>query len=723
MSQPDTPLLPPRFTRLLHASRKFVYGQSLFWSLRVALGTFLPCLLLLVWLDRPVSGLAAATSALYVGLIDLPGPLSGKRREMLWCALAVIASASLITLAMHSEPGLWLAALLISAAGAYAMQFGLKSGIIGLNAVMTMAVALSLRGKQLDYELAYLEGVVIGALWYVAFALTICRLFRHQMHRRALADELFATAEQFRARALCYDPAISPRQGSMALLASQNRQQQRHLLTRELILGELSRQPPESLSPAQWQLYNLMADCVALFDLVVAAHTDFAALRQPPASHPLLRQLRDVLNHGAGLLDEIAMALSTHRQLHRFGLEPARLQQLEQNLQSVAPTLPSPVLANLQESVQRIREMRRLIAKLARDLRSTSNTSGFDIHQVMHFYRAPAPLLSKPANWLARPATSYAARLSLAVLLALWLAAWRHGTHDNWIVLTVVVALRPGFGQSWQRSIQRVKGTVLGCALAVGVLALSHDPWLLLGLTFLSLMLGLGLAALDYLLAATFFSMMLVWMYYLLVPEARVIEARLLDTALGAVIALLVCHLSPDWESAQIRRRSEGLMSALIAWLGGLATLNGEQLIAWRAAQRDALTALMQLATTRDNMLLEPEETHLGEQDTQDLLLLGHLLLTLGAPLARQQLAQGLTARQRQDIEQALQILQQQRVPDSYQPAMEVNLSECTVLMIQALARLQTASQTSAHRRRAAQAVSTGRPAASKTPSNKTELR
>src|SRR5690606_38218274 len=73
----------------------------------------------------------------------------------------------------------------------------------------------------------------------------------------------------------------------------------------------------------------------------------------------------------------------------------------------------------------------------------------------------------------------YASRVAIAALLAMSLAAvLSHvplvqrlapglSTHSYWIVLTILVIMKPGFALTRQRNGWRLAGTLIGCALAL----------------------------------------------------------------------------------------------------------------------------------------------------------------------------------------------------------------------------------------------------------------
>lgn len=707
-------------------ARKFIHGQQLYWSLRLTLGTCAPALLLMLPLHQQAAGLAAGIGALFVGLLDLPGTTATRHREMLLAAGAVIASALLTALALHFGWWRWLAIVGISAAGAYASQFGPRAGLLGLNAVVVMTLTLALNGAPAAAERTFLAGLSLGALWYVYFSLAICRLLQHQMHRRALTDCLFATAAQFRARARCYDPAIPATASRLALLDSQNRLQLAQTMARDLVLGEMARSGPTALDDRQLRLFNLYADLIDLYDLVLAAHTDFALLRRRADCRAMLEQLRNLLLHGADALEQIAAALALNRRISRAALPPTRLRDLEQAFERWrAAGHADETALTLADSVRRMRDMRRLIAKTARDLRSGGNTSGLDIDEALAHYRQPPALFVRPPAWWAGPAPAYALRLTLAMLLAMLAARLRGGIHDNWIVLTVAVALRPGFGLTRQRGIQRVKGTLLGCGSAVLLLMLTAEPHLITLLAIVSLLLSLGLAALDYLLSAYFTSVMVVLLYHLLTPASSIVATRLLDTLLGALIALVMTHVLPYWEYRRIRPLSQALIDAAGHFLLRLQALGPGSRIAYRAARRDMLAALSNLATSRDSMMLDPQGKRLAADDVEQLLLWGHLLVSLGNTMALRRLAGrgdgndgevvGLALAQLgNDRCEAVDIGRIDRLHESY-------LVECA----QQMARLNHTVQHAPAGRGAAapHEDQSGRPAASNSPSNSAELR
>lgn len=671
---------------------KFIYGQQLFWTLRITLGTCIPALWLMVSMQMPVQGMAAGIGALSVGILDLPGTLRVKHREMLVCALSITLAGGLTAWSLQYGDMVWLAVLAISAVGAYAMNFGMKSAMIGLNCVIVMAMAQSLNGAPVQVMHAYLAGLALGAVWYVYFSLLICSLLRHQMQRRALADGLFVTAKHFRARAACYDIEVALDQARANLLHSQNLLQMAQTQARDLILAELAKHAQNSLDRQQIRLFNLFADMIELYDVVTAAHTDFSRIRSQPCAE-FLQLLRAMLIHSGSLLERIACAIALGRPIVALNIKTARLRALDQALAKLSTHNPAhPALSTLQDSLQRMYALRRLIAKTVRDTRSQTNTSGLDIDQVLTHYSTPSRLFTRPTFWLSGPAPAYALRLALAMTAALSAANLIGGTHGSWIVMTVAVALRPGFGLSRQRGMKRVQGTLLGCTLATMLLALVQEPHVLLAITIISLLLSLGLATIEYFVSVLFTSIMVVLLYHLTLPsDSQIASLRLLDTVIGAAIALAMTYVYPYWESRRIRPQSALLIEETKRYLACLEALTPSGLIEYRTARRNLMTAMVTLAATRDSMLLDPPGKQLAASEVQNLLLWGHLLVALGNTQA-QQLQKSDDPTARQEIAEALAILRTPATPVGFTPAPGTEQAQLR-LCAQQLGRLNAAIQ------------------------------
>jgi uncharacterized membrane protein YccC len=619
--------------------RRFLLSQHFLTALRMTVGIALPSSLLMLVFEHELAGLAFAIGALSVSMVDLPGALAQKHREMLGAALLISLSAVLTALAQQYPLLFWPVLLAISFAGAFASAFGPRSAIIGVNMVLVMIIGQAHHGSP-QIAAVYLPSLCLGGLCYTYYSLAVCRLLRHQIGQRALAECLFATAEYLERRALCYDPAMPLEACYRQLIAQQVAVVESQQNARGLVLNDLAGRNPHAPPPRRIQLFNLFIDVIDLHDTVLAAQTNFALLRSQFAGSDTLDFLRDSLRKAARDVERIGRAVATGRTSQaRYNIK-AELHALRYELEiAQAAGLPHSqpdAYAALQTSYQRISRVAELVAKLHQDTHATVNTTGLSIaHVLSRFLVKPKSLFATSFSALPAPALRYALRFTAAMAAATLISRyWLPVGHGNWVLLSVSVILRPGFGLSRQRSQQRILGTLAGCAATLLLLMLVHSKAALFGLMILGLLLSFGLLRTHYFASVFFTSIEILLFYHFLAPgETHVVADRALDTLIGAAIAAVAAYLFPSWEAQLLPAQVKALLRSGQRYLE--TALSGQEVdeLDYRLARRDMLAVLTDLAATYQRMMLEPASKRRAEQAVNELLLQGYLLASQIASL------------------------------------------------------------------------------------------
>jgi uncharacterized membrane protein YccC len=148
-----------------------------------------------------------------------------------------------------------------------------------------------------------------------------------------------------------------------------------------------------------------------------------------------------------------------------------------------------------------------------------------------------------------RIAWQFAIRLMLCTLVAAVASEVLPLSRSYWVVLTVVIILKPDYGSVFARAVQRGVGTIVGAVLgAVILIVVPYGPWLLLPFGVLAALLPYAKRR-NFGLVATFMTPLVVLLIDLLnVGGWRLAEIRLLDTLLASVIVLLIGYA--PWPSA-----------------------------------------------------------------------------------------------------------------------------------------------------------------------------
>ncbi|MFD9329012.1 FUSC family protein [Streptomyces sp. NPDC060065] len=165
------------------------------------------------------------------------------------------------------------------------------------------------------------------------------------------------------------------------------------------------------------------------------------------------------------------------------------------------------------------------------------------------------------------PITRHATRVTAVAATGYLLGTWLPLGHGYWAPLTSVMVMRPDFSQTYSRAVARFAGTLVGVALATGVVQAAHPD------TNLSATLAVISAASMYLLMRTgqiaAQACTAAYVVFLLgmggEEWTQTVPERVLLTLLGGLLAVLAYAVYPAWETPRLRTR-------LADWLAALGT-------------------------------------------------------------------------------------------------------------------------------------------------------
>jgi hypothetical protein len=142
-----------------------------------------------------------------------------------------------------------------------------------------------------------------------------------------------------------------------------------------------------------------------------------------------------------------------------------------------------------------------------------------------------------------RRTTKMAYQAALAIALAEWVSMHFYLERGYWIVLTAMVLTTQTWGESVKRALERVGMTVLGGAVGTALYFSipNHESKTLVILMLISVFFTIYMARIQYLISMFFTTFFVVFLFALVGDwDLMLLRARIIDTALGAVIALAV---------------------------------------------------------------------------------------------------------------------------------------------------------------------------------------
>jgi len=632
--------------------QRFIYSHHFYSGVRRASGILLPILVLGGVFGLYATGLVATFGALCVAFIDQPGPHEHRGREMLGGALLGAVTVTITGLASSHPFLIWLAVIGQCFGFSMLSVYGKKGGQIGFACLLLMTVTLH---SPLSYDEVWLHTLTsfAGGLFYTLYSYSISRLMIMREKEQALSVALFATADYIARRADMYNLDIDLDQGYQKLIACQSDMTEKHQAARDMVLRGLARSSSQH-DPRRIMLWNLFVEMIAILDTLVATRTDYALLRRSLEKSDALLFMRDALYKMSLDIERIALAVSREKTVvHRSSVK-AELRALEYEIELMQKNgfenSEPDVYRLCIEILRRLRNNARIIDRM---VESTSGSTSARPLQAVDLDKSLGHFLSRnhfrigmlTSNLrLDSPFCRYALRVALAAGIAMMLstlipALARQG---YWILLTVLIIMKPGFALTRQRNAWRLFGTLIGCGIAFTLLYSTQHATVLFVLMVLCTIIGGSLLQINYMAASTFNTVAVLLAFHFMAPgSATVVTDRAIDTLIGSLVCFACSYFLPWWEAQYMPSLAKAAISAnrtyLQAGLNYLAALqtHDHQALApevrhadllWRLGRKNVHVAFSNFAEAFYRMMLEPKSRQKHVPAFNNLLIQNHML-------------------------------------------------------------------------------------------------
>lgn len=637
--------------RINHIQR-FIYSHHFYSGIRRAAGTLLPIMVLGGLFGWYSAGLVATFGALCVAFIDQPGPHEHRGREMLGGAMLGAVTVTITGLASSHPLLIWFAVIGQCFFFSMLSVYGKKGGQIGFACLLLMTVTMH---SPLTTDEVWLHSLtsVGGGLFYTLFSYLVSRVMIMREKEQALSVALFSTADYIARRADMYNLDGDLDTSYRALIACQSDMTEKHQAARDMVLRGLSTEASKR-DPRRIMLWNLFIEMIGILDTLVATRTDYVLLRKALGDSDALLFMRDALGKMSQDIERIALAVSRNRRVRRRSSVKAELRALEYEVQLMQvngfSTSDPDVYRLCVEIVRRLRLSARMVDRMAEFTRGAKDTQ--PIHAV-DMNNSLSQFLSRDQFRLGMltsnlrldsPFCRYALRVTLAVGIAMTLSTLipvlaRQG---YWILLTVLIIMKPGFALTRQRNGWRLFGTMIGCAAAFGILYGTQDPGWLLALMIMITIIGASMIQINYMAASAFNTTAVLLAFHFIDPgSSTVIADRALDTIVGSIVCFACSYFLPWWESQFMPSLAKAAVVANRTYLqSGLLYLEARDAASrdlqhpttqqadlnWRLARKNVHVAFSNFAGAFYRMMLEPESRQRHVAEFNNLLIQSHML-------------------------------------------------------------------------------------------------
>ena len=671
-------------TRRLTTAEKFLFSYPLLSSIRKAVGIVVALVCLHYLFGELELAIFGAFGALCLSMMDLPGSprqvtaafLIGSCLALAWTSLTAVTAAQPAAVIVAVTLQAFFFSLLV--------VYGKRGAATGIGCMILTLIAMYAANQHVNTTSLILS-VAAGLGIYTTINIGLVYLLQRWEQAQCLSMALYATAKYLKRRAHLLDPDSNLDDLARQTIAAQAVMADMHQLARDMIFNQPDNQTDIS-SPRYDELAQVLYQTVSLYDMLLGSYADYKLLRQTLGKHDILTLSAEILTTLAEQLDWVALAVANHKPARTHQSVAPQLDALHQAISRLqddmqAGTIPvhtdlMPVVQQLQHRltagnaiVQKMMDITRVstaknklssdpvsepLQALARDMLSRQSFS-------------PRLLLTNLR--LDSPPFRFALRVSIAVSIGLLIgvAFPALGDHAYWVVLTIVIIMKPAFALTKQRNVERLTGTLIGCLLAMTICTITANHWVYATVAGTSLFLIPSLILMNYRAAVVLITLLVLLSLQMVLPNStNLIAERGLDTLIGSIIALACSRILPWWEAKSLPELARALVQSNKALLAAAieqiqSDTTHAPLPQWSLAKRDVLLAYSNFANANYRMTREPKTQQRQTQIYNDLLVASHVLATEISTLVyldqrSETRLSGAGLQQMQDMSQAFEI-------------------------------------------------------------------
>jgi uncharacterized membrane protein (TIGR01666 family) len=609
--------------------RYFLFSQYLADGIRITLEIVLPSIIC-GYFGRIDLGITISLGALCVSISDTPGPVTHKRNAMLYCNIFIFLMALLTGIV--NDNSILLGGLILFSAFFFSMftVFGSRAASVGtavlLVIILRMSKVVSLSQTMIDSSL-----ILCGGIWYMLFALLFYRFTPYRPAQRAIGDCIHETAKFLRIKSALYNPQTNLEEEYRKLVEQQVVVNEKQDAVRELLYknADLVKEPTHTGK----LLVLTFVDVIDLYEQIMATWYDYSSLRKRFRTTGILEDVSSLIEKIADEIDNVGHAIQSNipykKQLDIINsLEELKMKIDELDDNGNSKFILKKVLVNLRnlnDNVNSIFSYFTHNVSQKRKIQDSNYYSKFVSHQPVN--------TTVFANNLTLKSSVFRHSLRMMITCGIGFLIGKllpYGQHSYWILLTIIIILKPGFSLTKQRNFERLTGTIAGGLIGLLLLAFIHDRVVLFALIIFFMIGTYTFQRMNYIVMVIFVTPYILLLFnFLGMGFVQVAEERLLDTTIASVLAFLSSYLLfPNWESKQLNSYMAGVLMANINYLQMLTDFLCKKDFPthYKLVRKEVFVNTANLSAAFQRMLSEPKSKQRHKKEIYKFVIFNHVL-------------------------------------------------------------------------------------------------
>jgi uncharacterized membrane protein YccC len=584
-----------------------------------------------------------ATAVVIGAVLNTPGDIPGSTKRKVNAILISIGFTMVITaILLFSKPFLPLLLVvlaIISFIISMISVYGFRASLVSFSGLLAMVLAFAIQKETAQEILVQVALMGIGGLWYLVVSLIFQKLAPKKDQNQLLSDTLLFIGEYIKLRAKLLTKKTKRDENLKQTFVLQNKINEKHETLRETLLTARKR---SGRSRYEEKLLLVFVSSIKIFELIEAKHLDYKMIDGIFGKRKEFLKASKKLNNVMGShLIHLSELLIQNEKIPDKELLLDALSKANKSITNYIDTVKLPearegalVLKNLYDYQEQLLQEIRVIRRVMANVQDASKVSlkRQDSSQFLTLQEYRLNVLIQNFS-LDSTIFRHSLRLTIAIVSAYLIGFLFEIQNTYWILLTIIVIMRPSYGLTKERSKNRLIGTLIGAAVAFGIVLITQNVVVYSVLAFVSLILAFSLIQQNYKSAAALITISIIFLYSLMNPNTfEVIQYRIIDTFIGAAIAVVSNYLIlPSWEADNLKKILLNALKMNKKYLLAVQKLYQDpaaKKLSYNLARKEAFLAISNLNASFQRLTQDPKSKQKEFQLIYEIVTLNQTMVS-----------------------------------------------------------------------------------------------
>ncbi len=623
---------------LLKNIELFLKGSNFYRGIRLTFAVVAP-LAILYGLGYSQFAPAIVMGAFLNAPGDIPGSLKRKVNAIL---ISIVLTMLITAIILFLKPYfilLLVAMAIISFIVSFLSIYGFRASLVSFSGLLAMVISFAIQRETAAEILTHIALMGVGGLWYLVVSFTFQKLAPKKDNNQLLSDTLLLIGQYLKLRARLLTKKSEREALMQQALLYQTQINEKHETLREVLFTGRKR---SGRSHYDEKILLIFLSSVNIFELIEAKHLDYDEIDRLFSDKKKYLKASKNLNKVLGnhLIKLSELLIQNHKLPNKNSLSKA-LSKANKAISEYVEDVKLPkaregalVLRNLYDYQEQLLQETRAIRRVMANVKEASKVSlkRQDATQFLTLQEYRLNVIVQNFSFNSN-LFRHALRFTVAMVFAFGLGTALDIHNTYWILLTIIVIMRPSYGLTKERSKDRIVGTLIGAVIAISIVLLTQNVIVYGVLAVISLTLAFALIQQNYKSAAALITINIIFVYSLINPNAfELIQYRVVDTIIGATIAIVANYiLWPSWEVYNLK---DVLLNAIkknntyILATKDLYHDKNQNLLAYKIARKEVFLAISNLNAAFQRLTQDPKSKQKEFQLIYNLVTLNQTMVS-----------------------------------------------------------------------------------------------